>query len=204
MDTGIDSTGRTTLRPPRRLIFPHNRYFLDADPPPNVWHPEERRMRFDIGIHPFTAKAAFPKLAIQAFGDWQDINQLRVPFVYERIVIADRRAARRQLTDEDPMFSPAFALKGSKHWFEPIRRNLETSLGLYGAKQPKKPVVTYLHAQNDLRSPQLSDTDHESLISALKKSAYWNGFELQVVSTDTAQTSWFDRMSAISRSTVRN
>lgn len=101
------------------------------------------------------------------------------------------------------MFSPAFALKGSKHWFEPIRRNLETSLGLYGAKQSKKPVVTYLHTQDDPRSSQLSDIDHESLISALKKSAYWNSFELQVISTDTAHTSWFDRMTAISRSTAR-
>ncbi|KAF5310950.1 hypothetical protein D9619_008081 [Psilocybe cf. subviscida] len=198
LDTSIDSFGHTSLPPPRRLIFPHSRVFTDKNPPFDDH--EIPRRRVDTGFHPFTLKAAFPQISVQYFEDFEDFQQMEVPFLYERLVVADRGVALEAVQKNEPVYAPTLLLTGSEHWWEPIRKNLAEFLELYDVPQ-KKPSITYLHTQNT-PAAQLSAEDHDTLVDALERLAKRNGFELHVVSTTTEQTDWSDRMAAIVKSSV--
>ena len=126
---------------------------------------------------------------------------MEVPFVMERIVVADRTAAEKSLETNQPIFAPSMALEGSPYWWEPIRRALA---GYYDLKEggTSKPVVTYLHRQGEASGPRLRDSDHELLVRGLRNMARANGYELHVVSTLTSETAWDAKMSSIARSSV--
>ncbi|KDR80331.1 hypothetical protein GALMADRAFT_61700 [Galerina marginata CBS 339.88] len=199
LDRTIDETGLTKLPPPQRLIFPHNRFFVDQNPPfDEYWI---RRARVDTGFHPYLSKAALPQLTVQYLEDWEDYQKMEVPFVYERLVIADRTVASKAAPEDLPVYSTAFDLDASEHWWEPVRRNLAQYVGEYEVKPKAKKVVTYLHTQSQ-RGPKLSSDDHENLVKALEKMTNYQGYELHVVSTQTSETDWVDRMTAIVKSSV--
>lgn len=204
MDPTIDSEGRTQLPPPQRLIFPHNPFFTDPDPDPEVDNPPTiRRRRVDTGFHPYLAKAAFPYLTIMYSQDFEDYAKIRAPFVFERLVIADRLAAAQVLDPTEPDFSPAFELETSKFWWEPVRKTMASFLDLSSSGQDAtKKAMTYIVTQDNLASPKLRSEDHEKLVSALKKMERNTGYEVHIIYDDTARTPWIERMEAITRSTV--
>ncbi|GLB42016.1 putative protein of unknown function (DUF563) [Lyophyllum shimeji] len=181
LDTNTDSSGRTTLPPPHRLIFPQVRVFTDPNPLPH-FHTIRRR-RVDTGFHPFTLKAAFPSLTVMYLEDWEDYHKLPVPFVIERIVVADREAAE------------ASALVGAR------AAHLEHVFWGRGNKRAKK-TVTYIHRQSERTGMKLREEDHQSLVRALTKMGRDYGYEVHVVSSLFDETGWTERMCAIVKSTV--
>jgi len=126
-----------------------------------------------------------------------------VPFVYERIVIADRSATEGAIVDGQPIYSPAFDLEGgSSHWWEPVRTTLATHLRQHEIKPNAKKVITYIHTQAESQGANLSDEDHKSISLALDKMARTYGYEVHIVSTQTSQTDWVTKMTAIAKSSV--
>jgi len=128
---------------------------------------------------------------------------MEVPFVFERIVIADRSATEGAIVDGQPIYSPAFDLEGgSSYWWEPVRNALATHLRQHEIKPNTKKVVTYIHTQSELQGAKLSDEDHKSISLALDKMARTYGYEVNVLSTQTSQTDWVTKMTAIVKSSV--
>ncbi|KAG5735657.1 hypothetical protein E4T56_gene4122 [Termitomyces sp. T112] len=197
LDQHITSSGQTSLAPPSRLFFPQVRVFTDPNPLPH-FHTIRRR-RVDTGFHPFLLKAAFPQLTVLYQEDWEDYHKLPVPFVIERIIVADREAAEAAIKHDQPIFSPAFNFPGSKYWWEPIRHTL---LSFLSEPASKKKTVTYVHRQSEKTGVRLRDVDHEALVRALKKMEHDSGYEAHIVSSVFDETDWATRMSAISKSTV--
>lgn len=199
LDPSIDSDGRTKLAQPHRLIFPNTRSFTDPDTSRKEYL--KKRARVDTGFHPYLAKALFPQLGLQYLQDWNDYQKMEVPFVFERLVIADRSATEGAIVEGQPVYSPAFDLEGSSHWWEPVRKTLATYLG---EERPKaKKVVTYIYTQTESGSAKLSDEDHESISHALDKMGQRYGYEVHIVSTQTSETDWMTKMTAIVKSSVR-
>jgi len=129
---------------------------------------------------------------------------MEIPFVFERLVIADRSATESAIVAGQPVYSPAFGLEGgSSHWWEPVRINLATYLGEHENKPKAKKVVTYIHTQADSQGAKLSDRDHESISRALNQMGRKYGYEVHVVSTQTTETDWVTKMTAVVKSSVR-
>jgi hypothetical protein len=205
LDQSIDSRGRTSLPPPRRLIFPSIPYFSEPrHDPDNITNP---RSRSKTGIDDLAAKAAFPTLAIMHREDWNDFAQMQIPFVLERVVVADRSAAAR-VSGSQPVFSPPFQdMVASKHWWQPVRRLMlgflqlpdESKSKSAAATEVTKPVVTYFSTQGKGSGPRLKDEDHNLLVKTLKTFQRTSGYEVNIVS---ANAPWMDRMKILVRSTV--
>lgn len=199
LDPSIDAFGRTILQPPRRLLFPKIPVFSDPRPDPD--DTDFVRTRSLTGFHPYLAKAAFPSLGIMYQADWDGYQSMEVPFIFERVVISDRRAAATE-SDLIPALAPPFeSIGASEYWFEPIRRTLMMHLNLEEeiGKKGKKKVVTYLSTQDESSGPNLREADHNALIRALQKMGRRYGYEINVVSSTTP---WNERMTAIVKSTV--
>lgn len=132
---------------------------------------------------------------------------MQVPYVFERLVVSDRRVAEKAASDGQPVFAPPFGLPGSEHWWEPVRKNVVQFLGedevlSTTSKGKTKKVVTYLHTQSETTGGKLSEEDHAALSESLSYMAKKNGYEYHVVSTQTAETDWTERMMAIVKSSV--
>lgn len=208
LDLSIDSHGRTTLPPPRRLFFPSVTYFTQRRPDPDV--PTFPRLRSKTGVDDLAAKAAFPTLSLMYRDDWDDFAKMQVPFLMERVVIADRGAAARARSSptDQPVFSPPFdGMEASSYWWEPIRRTMAGFVQFEENSQKKskfmtqravKHVVTYLSTQEKETGPKLRDEDHRLLVKTLKRLES-RGFEVNVV---PANAGWLDRMKILVRSTV--
>jgi hypothetical protein len=139
--------------------------------------------------------------------DWDDFAQMHIPFVLERVVIADRGAAVRHGGSE-PVFSPPFEdIRASRHWWEPVRRMMTGFLQVPEEKRSKsaaattftKPVVTYLSTQEKVLGPRLRAEDHKLFVKALNKLHKAHGYEVNIV---PANIGWTDRMKVLVRSTV--
>lgn len=137
---------------------------------------------------------------------------MQIPFVLERVVVADRGAAARarSVGDEQPAFSPPFAMESSLHWWEPVRRMMAGFCQLADERDKKsssqlkpqaetKPVVTYLSTQEKPTGPRMGDAEHQTLVKALNEFGYHYGYEVNVVPGDAT---WTDRMRVLTRSTV--
>ncbi|KAJ6588930.1 hypothetical protein B0H19DRAFT_1013958 [Mycena capillaripes] len=200
LDPEIGSDGSTKLAPPRRLLYPYYGFFTDANPEHN--DVTTRRQRVVNGIHPELVKAAFPFLTVMYYADWEDYHMMEVPFVIERLVVADRTAAHHGTQEHDPIYAPPFKMdRVSEYWWEPIRRSLATYFEVYGENAPKK-AVTYVHRQSQPNGLRLSDADHSALVSALQKMERDYGYEVHIVSNIDEEMSWSDRLRAIVRSSV--
>ncbi|KAF7351266.1 hypothetical protein MSAN_01558100 [Mycena sanguinolenta] len=200
LDPDIGPDGSTKLTPPRRLIYPYYGFFTD----PNPEHADvtTRRQRVVNGIHPELVKAAFPSMTVMYYEDWEDYHLMEVPYVIERLVVADRTAAGYGVQAQEPIYAPAFKFGStSEYWWEPIRRNLATYFEAYGEGVPKK-VVTYVQRQSHTHGLRLSDKDHSALVDALHKLQRDRGYEVHIVSNIDEETSWSDRLRAIVRSSV--
>ncbi|KAL0960064.1 hypothetical protein HGRIS_011712 [Hohenbuehelia grisea] len=204
VDRAIDSQGRTTLPAPQRLIFPSIPRYSDPDPPPELYLVP--RVRSAAGFHPFLAKAAFPTMGVLHKADWEDYHKMESPFVFERLVVADRAAASKSASLGQPVFTPPLELEASPYWWEPIRRTV--SAWFEDLQPPPKRFgrermeITYLHSQTEPAVARIRKSDHEALVAELKGMAHDLGHEVNIVSALEDETPWMDRMRAITRSTV--
>ncbi|KAH9899222.1 hypothetical protein C8Q73DRAFT_310806 [Cubamyces lactineus] len=155
---------------PLRIIFPHVPTFSSPNIPPGPGedpksHPPPRDRAY-TGIHPFIPKAVFATLGVWYTEDWQDLADMHVPFLLDRVVIADRGAAERgrahwapapsARTDElkrraagqegEPAWAAPFVgLSAPEAWWAPVRAALLRYLhladgagaGTYGASESK-------------------------------------------------------------------
>ncbi|KAI0760387.1 hypothetical protein C8Q74DRAFT_223807 [Fomes fomentarius] len=144
---------------PLRLIFPHVPTFSTPHVPPNSnedvkAHPPPRERAY-LGIHPLLPKAVLPTVGMWFAEDWDDLADMHLPFLLERVVIADRGAAERgrenwrssQSSDNnkrapsekgEPVWAAPFVgLNAPDSWWGPVRsalmRYLHVSDGLPGS-----------------------------------------------------------------------
>lgn len=124
--------------------------------------------------------------------DWNDrasmSSQTNTPFVFERVVVADRSAAmlaynyaRYQRTAAVP-----FGLPGGPNWWMSIRDNVVTAAGVppsSGGGTTSNPVITYISRQ-DWGRRMLIPADHDRLVKELYKLRDDYGWEVNVVSMD--------------------
>ncbi|KIY70898.1 hypothetical protein CYLTODRAFT_370203 [Cylindrobasidium torrendii FP15055 ss-10] len=163
-----------SLPPPQRVIFPHI-YAFKGD-----------RIRADVGLHPYTIKAAFPHTNFLFREDWEDFENLDFPYVLERVVVADHRAADENIFTHTP----------AAGWWAPVRN---TMANYFGDAKPKKKVITYLENTDGLKP---SAAEHGDLLHALAKLAASQGYEVHVVSADDQETPWKLRMASVVQSSV--
>lgn len=196
------STPPNPIRPPRRLFFPNIPTFKGIQP--NLNGPIIRRQRSDSGFHPYLPKAAFPLLGLMYKEDWEDYALMEVPFVFEKLVVADFGAAGRSANDVPPFSLPLVGLNASKEWWEPIRQNLAKFLHVNHHTQKlnsgqEKTVVTYISRQGARSGSRLRRADHDALVSALETLHESNDFEVNIV---PSEEHWAERLSAVAQSTV--
>ncbi|VDB95505.1 unnamed protein product [Peniophora sp. CBMAI 1063] len=180
--------------PPARLILPAVPTYNDPKPP-DPYDGNPPRHRSDVGVHPMTLKAAYPRLAGTMFHeDFDDFVGLGTPVLIERLVVVDRGASARAGHSDAP-WARLFTSQRDvirQDWFEDVRQTLWDFLGMEDAKAPGK-EVTYLSRQ--LEGPRMSAKDHEALIKELKKT----GVTVHVVDETTP---WLEHMNAVVRSSV--
>jgi hypothetical protein len=196
------STSPDPFRTPRRLFFPNIPTYKGIRPDLNG--PIFRRHRSDSGFHPYLPKAAFPMLGLMYKEDWEDYALMEVPFVFERLVVADFGAAARLANDVPPFALPFVGLDASKEWWEPIRQNLAKFLHVNHRAQnlnsgQEKIVVTYISRQDTTNGSRLRRADHDALVDALETLHESNDFEVNIVSSEGP---WAERLSAIAQSNV--
>jgi hypothetical protein len=136
--------------------------------------------------------------------DWRDRAEMARPFVFDRVVIADRSAsmlaynyARYQRTASVP-----YALPGSVNWWMTIRNNAIQFTGLkadVGGGTTTNPVITYISRQSWGRR-MLIQADHEKLVRELYKLRDNYGYEVNVVSMD--KLSRIQQLQLAARTTV--
>ncbi|KAI0030021.1 hypothetical protein K488DRAFT_55137 [Vararia minispora EC-137] len=173
LDPFIPPTGKSALPPPRRMLFTH----LDA-----------AHWRDYASMNQWVLRTAFPSIVMEFSGDWEDRAQMGVPFVLDRVLLADRAAAingenfgRTQRTASEP-----FALPGSPNWWSTFRNNIIEFAGLNateGQSTRSRPVITYISRQGWGRR-MLIQADHDRLVEELYKLRDAYDYEVNVVSMD--------------------
>ncbi|KAG2343079.1 hypothetical protein BDR05DRAFT_963493 [Suillus weaverae] len=196
------NTSTDPFRPARRLFFPNIPTYKGVRPDLNG--PIIRRQRSDSGFHPYLPKAAFPLLGLMYKEDWEDYALMEVPFVFERLVVADFGAAARSANNVPPFALPLVGLNASKEWWDPIRQNLAKFLHINHHAQnldsgQKKTVVTYISRQDATGGSRLRRVDHNALVNALETLHESNDFEVNIVSSEGP---WAERLSAVAQSDV--
>lgn len=197
----LNSSSPQSLSPPHRLFFPAIPTFSD--------HLQETndetipRRRSNIGVAPETLKAAYPSLAGPLFaGDFDDFVGLDTPLLLDRVVIADRGAARRAgLARDVSAWTPPFsALEAAEDWFDPVRHTLTEYFGVTedAGTTAGTRTVTYLARQDGLEGERLRAADHAALLAALADLSK-AGVTVHVVDE---KASWTERMRAVAQSTV--
>ena len=163
---------------PLRMIFARVPTFSSPHIPPGEGEDEKAhpppRERAQTGLHPLLPKTVLPALGMWFEEDWADLADMHVPFVLERVVLADRGAAERgreqwaaAATSASagaaagaPAWAAPFAgLHAPVGWWAPVRAALLRYLGLppdsaarsgaeahgfWGKKDVGKAVVTFV------------------------------------------------------------
>ncbi|KAH9919805.1 uncharacterized protein B0H18DRAFT_1026300 [Fomitopsis serialis] len=200
---------------PLRLIFPNVPTFSSPHIPlapgvdPKV-HPEPRVKSF-MGIHPLLQKAALPALGIWYTEDWQDLIAMNAPWIFDRVIIADRGASERGRDLWTRGWSPAsedFTKRaegddGKPSWAAPFV-GLRMKAGWW--TPVRNALLSYLRLP-ELQEATLNEDDHAALVAGLQ-SLQRDGVvsEVHVVkgngSVGVHGWEWADRMSAIARSSI--
>ncbi|KIY69339.1 hypothetical protein CYLTODRAFT_393975 [Cylindrobasidium torrendii FP15055 ss-10] len=173
LDHGITPNGTTKLPPPRRLMF--NR--IDA-----------AHWRDYASMNQWVTRASFPSLNIEFIDDWNDRIDMGLPFVFERVLVADRSASMISYNYQrfQRSAASAFSLPGNANWWQPIRNNVVMSVGLEpatGGGTMGKPVITYVSRQ-DWGRRMLIPEHHDKLVAELHKLRDEYGYEVNIVSMD--------------------
>lgn len=180
LDPFITPDGHTTLPPIRRWLFRH----VNA-----------QKWRDYAAMNQWVTRGAFPGISMEFSEDWDDRASMEVPFVFDRVIIADRASAG----EGDPFkatwrtASNAFDLRGSPNWWAPLRRSVLEFSGLASewivgpdpgmAADNQKFVITYISRQGWGRR-MLRQADHEKLVEELYKLRDRYGYEVNIVAMD--------------------
>lgn len=190
LDPYISAEGNSTLPPLRRILFNHvdNAHWRDY-----------------ASMNEWVVRSSFPSVAMEFVDDWRDRAEMGRPFVFDRVVLADRSAAmlshnyqRYQRTA-----AAAFGLPGSANWWMPIRNNVIQFAGLdpaVGGGTTTKPVITYISRQSWGRR-MLRPEDHERLVRKLREIEQEHGFEVNIVNAE--DMSRVEQIRLAARTTVR-
>ena len=144
-------------------------------------------------------KAAFPTIEVIYSEDWQDFADMHVPYVLERVVVADRGAAERNRADWTSHWAPGSSRAGvgdelrkrqatedglpawaapfvgfdaPENWWTPVRTALLSYLDLPAEPEKRsKPVVTFVSMQDEPyeAGAHVRTEDHPGLIEGLRK-----------------------------------
>jgi hypothetical protein len=155
-------------------------------------------------MNQWVLRTAFPSISMEFSDDWKDRVAMGVPFVFDRVVFADRAAAMNgaNFLRTQRTASEAFTLPGSPNWWSTFRNNVIESTGLNastGAGTRGNPVITYISRQ-DWGRRMLIQRDHEKLVEELYKLRDQYGYEVNVVSMD--KLSPFEQLRLAGRTTV--
>jgi len=156
-------------------------------------------------MNEWVVRSSFPSINIEFKDDWRDRVEMNRPFVFERVLVADRSAAmlaynyaRYQRTA-----GAAFALPGSMNWWQPIRNNVVAFAGMdpeVGGGTSSKPVITYISRQGWGRRMLLPE-HHKKLVEELYKLRDEYGYEVNVVNAE--HMSRVEQIRLAARTTVR-
>ncbi|KAG6837606.1 hypothetical protein H0H93_006127 [Arthromyces matolae] len=189
LDPAISYDGKTQLPPIRRIMFNH----LDA------YH-----WRDYASMNEWVIRAGFPSLVMEFKDDWRDRAEMGRPFVFDRVVLADRSAA--MLTHNFARFqrsaSASFGLPGSASWWMTMRNNVIQFTGhrqSIGGGTTDVPVITYISRQEWGRRMLIKE-DHEKLVEELYKLRDQYGFEVNVVAAE--KMSRLEQIELAARTTI--
>jgi hypothetical protein len=201
LDTEITSDGATTLALPSRIAYPRVPYFSDPQPEMLGDGSDELipRTRTQFGLPRTLTKSLLPSTGIMYSRDWLDLNEGEIPYVLERVVIADREAATKVSSEDGlPYWTGPFRdITASKNWWEPVRSGLSRVMRV--TENPNEAVVTYITRQDVESGPTLRREDHSILVKELEKLARDTQCTINVVPYSAP---WENKVSAILRSTV--
>jgi hypothetical protein len=138
--------------------------------------------------------------------DWDDRTKMERPFVFDRVLLADRSAAMRAYNYQRYQRTAAvpFALPGSVNWWMTIRNNIIQSAGMdlaEGTSTTSNPVITYISRQVWGRRTLIQE-DHEKLVRELHKLRDQYGWEVNVVIMENM--SRLEQIKLAVRTTVRH
>lgn len=177
------------------------------------------------GVDARIARALFPAMGFLFYEEWDDFHGTNKPFLFDRLVLADRGAAIRgaasfdyaalaqppakasaQLTlspvDTHLPFAAPFALPAPANWWAPARARLLAYLSI--ADDAKSKALTYVSTQHRATGPRLRAADHAKLVAELRKLGAAQGWAVHVVEHGGAdQTPWSTHLLAAARSSVR-
>lgn len=157
--------------------------------------------RDGTGLNGPLMRAAFPSSPIENADWWADILRLgSSTFVFERAMLVDRAAAHKSPLSRNwhKMISSTMELAAPSRFWDPIRETIVGNLVDPDLPPPTKPVVTYITRQTPNRRRKLSESSHESLLSALRELQKEGVCEVQVVE----ETEGVKLVELVARSTV--
>lgn len=169
LDQDIKSDGVSRLPSPRRLMFTHS---------------ESEKWRDYSKMNTFLCKSIFPSMSYEFATEFQDRTDAGRPFLYDRVLFADRAAALRgpQFAQTWRTASEAMSLPGSAYWWSPVRKNLLEFVGVpESSLHPsdlETPVITYVSRQ-DWGRRMLIKEDHEKLVKELNNLHDKYGYEVR-------------------------
>ncbi|CAL1709260.1 unnamed protein product [Somion occarium] len=176
LDPSISPTGETDLPSPRRMMFTH----IDA-----------ANWRDYASMNQFVLFSAFPSITMEFWNDWLERAAMGRPFVFDRVLFADRAAAMHgtNFLKTQRTAANAFALPGSVNWWAPVRNSVVRFAGLKEEDNPNAldstapPVITYISRQGWGRR-MLIQEHHDRLVEELYKLRDTYGYEVNVVNMD--------------------
>ena len=152
-------------------------------------HAESDKWRDYSKMNTFLCKSVFPSMSYEFQSEFQDRADAGRPYIYDRVLFADRAAALRgtQFAQTWRTASEAMALPGSAYWWSPVRRNLLEFVGVpettLHPSDLETPVITYVSRQ-DWGRRMLIKEDHEKLVRELNNLHEQYGYEVSCVSVN--------------------
>ncbi len=139
-------------------------------------------------MNQWVLRTAFPSTSMEFSDDWKDRAAMGVPFVFDRVLFADRSAAMNgtNFLRTQRTASEAFTLPGSPNWWSTFRHNVIERTGLNASTSAGtrgRPVITYISRQEWGRR-MLLQKDHDNLVEELYRLRDQYGYEVNVVSMD--------------------
>ncbi|KAG5716393.1 hypothetical protein E4T56_gene1989 [Termitomyces sp. T112] len=167
-------------------------------------HLDAYHWRDYASMNEWVIRSGFPSLVMEFKDDWRDRAEMGRPFVFDRVILADRSAS--MLTFNFARFqrsaSASFGMPGSAHWWMTMRNNVIQFTGLdisVGSGTTNTPVITYISRQEWGRRMLIKE-DHEKLVEELYKLRDRYGFEVNVVAAE--KMSRLEQIELAARTTI--
>ena len=155
-------------------------------------------------MNQWVVRSTFPSAVMEFRDDWRDRAEMERPFVFERVIVADRSATMPSFNFQrfGRTASAPFALPGGPHWWMTMRNQAIQFTGLdlnTGGGTLSNPVITYISRQ-DWGRRMLIPEDHETLVRELYILRDEYGFEVNVVAAE--KMSRVEQLQLAARTTV--